>query len=485
MPKVGGKIGSREDIKRELRAFSSRHNFVLNPRVKKSSNRVENGLMKEMPIFRFSSALIFPLVFFHFIIFYDSVSADEKLTLEECFQRAVEQSETLKVRAAEAELAQAEYREAVAAVYPSIHLMSSERLRSSDDFGTRGGGSNEDEVVNGGGSSGRKKYQFETSVVVQQPIFTGFRELLISRAMQLEAKARDLEIEREREMLFLDVGDLFFQILLFEADLKILKTVEELIEERIIELKKFIELGKSRESEILAAQSDQAEVRALQEQTKKLLAASRELLSFLTGVPSSKLELVDNTKTETVADLEQYLQRAKDRLDLQAAKERFTATEKQLVAAEREKWPALYFEGAAFPYEDPDINRDWEAIVRFDLPLFEGGAIDARIEQSRSRKRIAQITVEEKKRIVEREVRVSFSDYHASRAQVQALAALLDAAQKNYQSQKNDYALGVVTNIEVLQSIRSIQEARRRFIAAESSTRVSHIRLEVAAGGAV
>jgi outer membrane protein TolC len=70
----------------------------------------------------------------------------------------------------------------------------------------------------------------------------------------------------------------------------------------------------------------------------------------------------------------------------------------------------------------------------------------------------------------------------ASRAREKSLATLVADAEKSYESQRADYKLGIVTNIDVLQAIRQVEDAKRRLLAAGVESHINSIKLAVASG---
>lgn len=417
-------------------------------------------------------------------------SETDKLKLKDAYRLALAQSETMQQREQNIRIAEAQYRQAVALLLPQIALNTTQRFRSNDSFGLTGGGGggsvndgSDDDESTTVRSASRSRHQLESFVSVKQPIFKGFRDILIAESTEQEINAVTLDKVRAEETLFLDVADVFNQVLLYESDLLILKRVDEIITERITELEKFIKLGRSRESEVLSAQSERADVRATTDRTKGLLSASRELMAFLIGRSSGEFTLEQDSSLTIPLDESHYLARASQRADLRAAEQRRNAAQKQLTATEREHWPALSFEGNAYAYDDPDLNRDWDVLFRLDLPIFEGGAIEARVAERAAQLKIRELSAQEVRRAAEREVRIAYSNYSALAAEVRSLRSLFDATVKSYESQRKEYDLGVVTNLDVLQAIRDGQNARRRLLDAETGMRVSVARLEVAAGG--
>lgn len=416
----------------------------------------------------------------------ENVAKESEMTLEKAYQLALLQSEELGRREQDILIAEAQYKEVLGTIYPNIHLLASQRFRSSDQYGISDSGGGAVDEPGGGGTvqrSRRDDKEFQAAINVRQPIFTGFREFFVSQSLKSEAKALEHDRERAKQLLFLDVADVYSQILMFDGDIKILSDQSVVLSDRIVELGRFIDLGRSREGEIHAVESQLAEVASIRERTKGALQASKELLAFLVGLPATLLQLAEQRPIVQPLTLDDYLAQSVERHDIKASTARVYSGEKLVTAAEREKWPSISAEGNAYPYEDPDLNREWDAFVVFDLPIFEGGSINARIAQTRADLRSRQLTLQEVRRVAERDVRTAYSEMAASLSEVEALKKLVQASRKNTTSQIADYKLGLVTNLDVLDALRAEQESKRRLLLAETTLKTNQARLIVAAGG--
>lgn len=402
------------------------------------------------------------------------------LSLEECYRLAVAQSEVLKLREEDVRLAEARYQEALSALYPKVDLSASQRIRNSNSGSN---GSFDNGTSNNGGFNNQGKHPFETNLGVRQPIFTGFRDYYIAKATEIEIDALRLEKGRSDQLLYQDVADVFEQVVYYTNDLAILKKTEKILQQRIVDLREFIKLGKSRDGEIAAAEADMAGVGSTAARVNGLLDASKEMLAFLIGRESNSIKLSAGNASPPVPALNELISTSQKRLDIQAVEQRIESSKLEITAAEREHWPTVSLEGNYYPYEHPDRDRDWDVFLEMSVPLFDGGGIDARIEQSRSKNRSLQISGQQAKRETERDVRRLYSDMQASKNEVSRLKNLVSASRKSYDAQRRDYELGVVTNLDVLAAIRVVRDAERQLLSAETSLKTTTVKLLVAAGG--
>lgn len=411
-----------------------------------------------------------------------TADAEDKipLTLEGCYALAQKQSEAVAISAEQAKIAQGKYDEAFAALLPNIRTGASQRFRNDPSFGRNNVANND--IATGGSSRALSKHPFEATVTVSQPVFSGFREYFTSRAGKAELEAAKLDAKRKEELLYQDVANIFYQTLYYQEDSNILDSSDKILSERIEELKKFINLGKSRESEIQAAIADQASLGASKAQTEGLFNASKEMLAFLIGKDSSTFSLRKDLAPTTISPIGPLITQGKTRADVEASVKRTEGASHAVTATERSRWPALTANGTYYTFENPELNRDWEVLFRLDVPIFEGGAIDARIDQSRAQMRAATLLANQTRRAAERDIKIAYGNVVSSQREVKTLQTLVSAAQKNYEAQHLDYSRGVVTNVDVLTALKTLQDSKRRLIAAQSDLQTNIVKLNVAAG---
>ena len=405
--------------------------------------------------------------------------------LQICFELAVLRSETLGMKEEDIRVAEARYWQAVGSVLPKIHLMASEQWqnksggsRSSVFGGSFDSGSSTGDFSSGGGSSDR----FNSRINVKQPLFNGFREFNAAAAGKADIEARRHDKERSFQLLYLDVADVFYQILMYEGDLRVLGEIRDALDRRVGELEKRVSLGKSRPGELLAAKSDIAETQVTVEQIRGLLGASRELLSFLTGVPAAALKLADAKSLPTAEAVEIYLRNTGERPDILAAIEAERSARRQLSAAKSGHWPTISAEGNYYLKEHPESDREWNIFLTFDLPLFEGGVIEARVTEQKALVRSSELNLGQLRRTADKDVKTAYNNFISSMAQVASLKEAEKVTAQNFEIQSRDYELGIVANLDVLDALRQKNEASRRLLDAEMDARVNLIRLHVAAG---
>lgn len=402
------------------------------------------------------------------------------LTLADAYERALNQSEAMQMTVEDIRLADAQYREALSAIFPKVTVNASQRFRNENSSSAFNNGVG----FSQGGFSGGGTHSFSMGANLTQPLFHGFKDFMVFYAAQAEYHARNLNSQRFRETLYQNVAEAFYQVALYQGEVRELHAAYGSLDKRIGELNDFQKLGKSRPSEVDAANVELAEARAAESRSRGFLTASKEALAFFVGLPAAEFEIAQTpSSAAALGQIEDYLSRARSRLDLQAADDMVESGKYQLKAAQRERWPGLDLEGNYYGVEDPDSGRDWDMLVQMKMPIFDGGKISSQVEQQRSRLRSAKLQRDELIRSSERDVRTAYENVLSAQRTAAALTHSVSASEANLKAQKHDYELGVVNNVDVLKAIQQNSDTRRELLIAQVNAQINRARLEVAAGG--
>jgi outer membrane protein len=399
-----------------------------------------------------------------------STSPVQTLTLNQAYALALSRSESLGIDREEIRIAEARYWQAVSAVLPQAHFLGSLRTQNN------AGGSI------GGDSTGQRKDRWEGRLRITQTIFNGFRDWNTAAALKADQRGLSFTLERNRQLLYLDVSDLYHQINTLETDQQALMDILQALNERTTELTDRVSLGRSRKSELLAAETERADTRATLEALRGLIGAARELFSYLIGVPSHLYTLAPPDPLPAADKLEAYLWKSGTRSDIRAADAQQTAAERRAAAARGEFFPTINAEGNYLAVEDPERDQEWNILITMDVPVFDGGLRIAQLGERKAQARQTQLNLSRARRMADSEVRVAYNNFISAAQQAVQLQTAERTAQENYQSQKSDYTLGRASNLDVLSSLLRWKEILRRRIAAESQTRTTLIALQIAAG---
>lgn len=394
-------------------------------------------------------------------------SPTQGVTLQDCFQSAKKISESIGISAENTRLLQAQYRSGLGSILPDLRWIKEQFYQ--DKGGTPGGGS-------------PLQVQPNSYFELKQPIFGGFRDwagIAIAKSQSEQAKLS----ERSTELgLLSDVAAAFYSAYTMQDSLAILEETRKLNQEQVDQLSRWVEIGRSRPSEVLSAQTQLATLEAQIVDTKRTYAGSRHLLRFLTGVPEN-VPLIDDFRSAGTLPLEEALSRSSNRPELLSAEESLKQAELQIRYARGGHWPTLKASGRWYTERVGFLeNVDWDATFTLNVPIYQGGSVQADISAARAQQIMSQLSYSRLKRDVERQVRTAHEDLLQATAEVQAYDKAVQLVQKNYDVQKKEYRLGVISNLELLRLLTDMQTVRRQWLESRANARLDDIRLRVSMG---
>ncbi len=392
--------------------------------------------------------------------------AAEALTLDDYFAQALIRSEVVATQSELIVQAEERYRQAKAALYPTLSGVASYTWQDKGATDTTA-------------NPARQPY---ARLAATQPLFRGFREFATVRQNQALVDAQGDDYRQARVQLFRDVAQNFYDVLTIERDLN---NYDEQIRQNLQrekELQDRVGIGRSRVGEVLTVQTTVGTLRAQVEQQQALLGAAREAFAFLSGLPASTLLRDTEVLPTNPGTLDQYLARLELRPDVKAARQRLTAAQENVTVARGAHLPSLdLIANRYFERTGSLENVEWDVQLALTVPLFSGGSLQSRVREAASQSTQAELTVSQARRLAEQEIRSLYQSVLLDRPQLDALERATDAARKNYQAQQRDYRFGLVTNLDVLQALTTYQENQRALNRARYSAKLNWLRLQAAA----
>jgi outer membrane protein len=390
-------------------------------------------------------------------------TAGRALTLDEAFDRALAQSEALAQQAEAAAEAWVRVDELWSAVRRSLSLVGSQLYQDQSH------------------GAGSRTSRPDLHAAAHQPLFTGLREFLALRVAKSQGRSAELDLARAKDLLFSDVSAAYLDLFGLHRELGIRKALVEITLDRIRELKEREKIGRTRRSEVLAAQSQLAQLFAEFEQAERRELDAQETLRFLTGLPDRLVPA--EAPLAPPAPLERYLESCRTRPDVEARRGDAAAAQVSVEIARRARWPAAALDGNYyFRRVGPVEDVRWDLLFSASLPLYQGGRTAAQVAQGAARRRRAEAALAQVLRKAETEVRIAYSDVQSGLSAVTAFERAVALAEANAKSQADDYRLALVTNLDVLGALNNLQQTRLRLDQARVDLVLSRIRLDAAAG---
>ena len=388
------------------------------------------------------------------------------MSLEESFQAALKRSELV-----------AEQHELI--VQAEEHVRQARRALLPTVSGTASYFRQESSGVSTSGSNIAPSSQPLVKITGSQPLFRGFRDFAALKEVKRLAEAQIQAKKQAAIQLYEDVTQAFYSRLTLEQDLRNLSDEIGLYQARAKELQARVRIGRSRVSEVLTLNTSLETLKAQMEQTKGQLKVAEVTFAFLTGLPGPA-SIDDRESVPSVVDpLETYLTHLHERPDVQADSIRFEAAKASVWTAKGAYLPSADFTGNYYIVRSGvSQNADWDLTLSLTMPLFEGGITHSKIREAVSQQKQAEFVFSRTLRQAEEEVRSRYETLQSDLAQAKALERAAQVSEKTYEVEKQDYRLGLVTNLDVLQALTSFEENKRALNRTQFTTKLDLARLE-------
>jgi outer membrane protein TolC len=285
------------------------------------------------------------------------------------------------------------------------------------------------------------------------------------RAASEQLQAAHLGEQNARELVVLVVADLYLEGLANQARVKNaqaqLATAQTLYKQTVDLRNNGVAAGIDVLRSQVDMQSRQQRLVAIEnDYTKQKLTVARAI-----GLPiGQKFEFADpmpNPEVPTVT-LEKALADAyQNRFDYQQSQRLVHAAEQSRTGAGFQRLPGLRFDGdyGTIGPNPGATHPTYTAALSLRVPIFEGGKIEADVQQADAVLSQRQAELENLRGQIDQEVRTAFLDLDASSRQVQVAQSSVQLAGQQLQQARDRFAAGVAGSLEVVESEQAVAGA--------------------------
>lgn len=395
------------------------------------------------------------------------------VSLAQCYSWAKERSETLKMRQEEIEQFEAHARSILGSAYPEVNWELSSTWQDPNGI---------HQLEKKGFSGFARKNQVESYLSIHQPLFSGLREYSSYRGFLMQKESHVLLLKTISRNLYEQTAVMFYSVLSLETELKNINLALTLAKDRIQELKLFLSLGKSRESEVFTAEARFFAIQAQAEQIRAKIESAKIQLCYLTGRNLSNVIFMDTLSNFPSFDSLENIQKiAKNRSDILAQKKEIVAAQFRVKYKKGFYWPKLELNGRYHTQRSGVLEDiDWDIMFLLKLPIYQGGSVVADIRESESMYRHSLFVLDDLERRISQAIHKLYVELSGSIRESQSLDEAVDGAQKSYDALLKEYRLGLVTNLDVLQALDLLQVERSSLDSARIKTKLLYLQLLVA-----
>jgi outer membrane protein TolC len=395
-----------------------------------------------------------------------SFQASAAFTLDQTFDLAVKKSESLTLGQLEVERAKQ--------TGEATKTRARPRLRLSGDF---------DRVYSKVGSSDiQGDWQPTLQTELRHPLYEGGSIRAQLQSVEHLTTAARWDLEALREEIYLQVAQLFYQIISSEADIGNLHESERIYRERIRTLKARARIGRSRDAEVLAAQTQLDAIVAQIKAAASVRDIAQRRLAWLTGqVPP--LALIDRLN---LADLKLSPSQQKVLPTVEAARARVALAESRIEEARSVNKPRVDV-FAAHDWNNPFPDGEQSNRLRFGVgltwTLYDAGEVEANVSTAVIERNQANVTESLQSRensLIREQAEQAFRD---GLVQIRLYDQALAAAERNVKIQQQEFENGLLTNLEVMQALDQRLQIKRNRDQAIYNAKLAYIEAQLQVRG--
>ncbi len=385
----------------------------------------------------------------------------EVRTLKDFFNGALQNSEKIAISEQAIREAQALYRQTLGESLPEFSYRRQTSLEDNSD-------ASHDGVFR-----------------VTKTDLTGFRELAALQSGRSTVNQRQYQRQRAEQLLLQDVAGAFYGLLLAKENVSATKRLIELAQKRLEELRERVRVGRTREADAIGQEFFITSLQSQLEESVRQVSSRANLLSFLAGIEINDPERITDTPIISQYNpLEDYLMKIDIRPDVQAARENMNAAKGLLRVARSQYFPDLGI--TANSYTDRSTSGDderWDVLLTVNVPLWDWkgrqAAVDAADSVLNQKEKEWQALIRQSRL----EVRNAYLDHVSAQKQLELNEKRVKLARKDYEIQVEDDQRGVITNLEVFESLGRLNNVELSLNNARLQEKLAAINLEIVSGG--
>ncbi len=399
-------------------------------------------------------------------------AAEEKITLEEAYELALEHSDQVHISGEEIQQAKAQQTMVSSGLWPQLNLhargLRQEEIEMESDRGT-------------------PETDYGYGVELNQYLFQGGRRIFETRAASLRLEARQAQDYRNRQEVLFNVAKNYYEVLLARRNIEIAQSVLRRAERQLERAGGRFEVGEITRTGVLRAEVQKARAQEQLQRAKNSREIARDQLVLAIGVDELEGEIEEiNKKLPGDRPLENYYELAyANRVDLEALARVEEAVEQRLSARKAEYSPQFNLR-ASYEYEDEGIVGDeddfWQVMLQATYPLFTGWRHSAEVRETESSLRQSSVQKEELRKRVRIEVRRAFLEIQTGKKVISAAEDQVESARQNYEEIVAQFEEGLATALDVSDAHDAFADAEQSLAESYYQQQLNILRLKLAAG---
>ena len=292
-----------------------------------------------------------------------------------------------------------------------------------------------------------------------------FRRLESARGKTLQSQE---QLAASRTDLAEDLVDRYLQVLAASDDIAYQQAEVQLVDSQLARVRQMYQRQMAKVTDLYEVEAYRQTLNARNIEKHNARAVALEKLSETVGLSITEVAPLGTQDLPPPPwNVEQWLADGKARnRNLSALQYAIDAEERTIASAQAEHLPQLALL-VSRTHSDSDSdnrrNRPFNVTsigLQLSIPLYEGGRVQAAVQEAIARRDIAQAQYAQKWREIEREIRTAYLDTVANRARIEATTQAVRAQEKSRDAQQRSYELAISTVVDLLDAQRRLLQLR-------------------------
>jgi outer membrane protein len=308
---------------------------------------------------------------------------------------------------------------------------------------------------------------------VQQLLYNGGRTSIQNDLARNLVDVESINNQRLQQSIVFSVARAYLLLLKAERIVAVQELTIANLRDHVATADLLYRSGKVSQLDVLKAQTQMALANEELVKAKNAVTARRQELFGAMGVDTIyDFRTVDIT--EALWQREQSRTLREDSLlalldrhpDIQRAELDVQGREQEVSLAQTDYYPSVFARGS-YNWEDSRVfpgNKNWNVGVGLSLPLFQGGATQASVEQAKSRTEAARATREALRQRLQVAVRTTLTTLDDTRSRVRSATEIVHLAEETERVASLKYRSGKGTNLDVLDAETVLTNARINYV---------------------
>ena len=399
----------------------------------------------------------------------------DTLTIDKCIEIALKSNPQIRLAESNVELSSSSLKSTRSQIFPQISFQTG---------WTRNGGTSFIGPIVREGYYNNYSYGFQ----LQQLVFDfGKTYSKISASSDLN-EASQQDYISSTQNLIMNTYIAYFSYLQAQRFIKVSNETLKQTEEHLKQAKALYSVGRSPQFDVLKAQTDEDNAKVNLITAESNLRISKLLLeNVLNKKLGDKFFLRDNLEVskDTIDEAAAISNALKNRPELISSKYKVEASKSLLTSAWTANMPSINVAGG-YNWKnyilDTKFPDSWNVGVTLSVPLFQGFALDAGIDQARANLKNSEAQNDLTMQAVILDVQQQYANFQVARSKISATKSLADQSALTLKTAEGRYVQGVGSPLEITDAQVAYFNAQTLYIQALYDYQVGYVRLQRAMG---